>query len=361
MQLAWEALNGWVFPIALTAGGIVSGIIAKKFVFSKLRKIARYTRWEWDNIIISATRRMIIFWFTLGGIYGALLNIPVALAPAHQSLIHRTFTVLVIFSITVVLARVGVGLVNLYSKRKDGIIPSTTIFANITKAVILIIGFLMVLQSMGISITPVLTALGVGGLAVALALQDTLSNLFAGLQIIIAQQIRPGAYVQLDTGDRGYVEDINWRNTTIRALGNNLTIIPNAKLAQAIITNFDLPEKEMSVIVNVGVHYDSDLEKVEKVAMDVARQTLKEVEGAQPDFEPLVRYNTFNNSSIDFAVILRASEYVNQYLLQHEFIKRLHRRFNEEGIVIPFPIQTVYLKNEEAGPTAAKTGRRKKS
>ncbi len=349
MQAVYELFNGWEVPLAVAAGSVLAGIVTKKFVYVKLRKITRYSRLEWDNIIISATGRMIIFWFTLGGIYVALLNLPVALKPAHELILHRIFTALIIISVTVVLARIGVGLVTLYSKRKEGILPSTTIFANLTKAVILVLGFLVMLQSMGVSVAPLLAALGVGGLAVALAMQDTLSNLFAGLQIIIAQQIRPGNYVQLDTGDRGYIEDINWRNTTIRALGNNLTIIPNAKMAQAVVTNFDLPEKEMSLVINVGVSYDSDLERVEAVTLDVARQVLKEVEGASPDFEPLVRFNAFNNSSIDFVVILRTDEYVSRFLLQHEFIKRLHRRFNTEGIVIPFPIRTVYLKNENAG------------
>jgi small-conductance mechanosensitive channel len=207
------------------------------------------------------------------------------------------------------------------------------------------IGVLIMLQSLGISITPIITALGVGGLAVALALQDTLSNLFSGLQILISRQLRPGDYIRLDTGEEGYVADITWRNTTIRALPNNMIVVPNAKLASSIIvTNYYMPEQEMSVLVQVGVAYESDLEKVEKVTIEVAKEVMKEVPGGVPEFEPFTRYHTFADFSINFSVILRAKEVVDQYLIKHEFVKRLHRRYLKEGIQIPFPIRTIHMK-----------------
>ncbi len=238
----------------------------------------------------------------------------------------------------------AVGLVELQSRKGKGALPSTSIFTNLARVAVLAIGVLIILQSLGISITPILTALGVGGLAVALALQETLANLFAGLHILVSRQVRPGDYIQLDSGEAGYVTDINWRNTTIRALPNNMVIVPNAKLASAIITNFHQPEQEMSFLVEVGVSYDSDLKQVERVTVEVAREVLKEVQGGVPTFEPVIRYHTFADSSINFAVHLRAREFVDQYLVKHEFIKRLHERFQREKIEIPFPIRTVHMK-----------------
>ena len=201
----------------------------------------------------------------------------------------------------------------------------------------------MILHSLGISITPILTALGVGGLAAALALQPTLANLFSGLQIIAAKQLHPGDYIKLDSGEEGYVTDIAWRNTIIRALPNNMIIVPNSKLASAIVTNYYQPEQEMAVLVQVGVSYKSDLKKVEEVTIEVGKEIMREVEGGVPDFEPFIRYHTFDDSSINFTVILRTTEYVGQYLIKHEFIKRLHKRYNKEGIVIPFPIRTIHM------------------
>ena len=139
--------------------------------------------------------------------------------------------------------------------------------------------------------------MGIGGLAVALALQDTLSNLFSGLQIIASRQVRIGDYVKLNTGEEGYVTDITWRNTTIRAIPDNMIIVPNSKLASTILTNYHQPAKVMSVIVQIGVSYDSDLAKVEKITLEVAKEILREIEGGIPDFEPFIRYHTLDRKS----------------------------------------------------------------
>ena len=166
----------------------------------------------------------------------------------------------------------------------EGVLPSTSIITNIVRIVIYAIGLLFLLQSLGISITPLLTALGVGGLAVALALQETLTNLFAGIQIIASGKIKPNNYVQLESGQEGYVQDITWRSTTIKALPNHIIIVPNSKMAGAIVRNYSLPENEIAVLINVGVSYDSDLEKVERVTIEVGKETLKDVQGGVPEF-----------------------------------------------------------------------------
>ena len=208
---------------------------------------------------------------------------------------------------------------------------------------VFVVGGLIVVQTVGISITPLLTALGVGGIAVALALQDTLSNLFSGLHILASRQVKIGDYIKLSTGEEGYVADISWRNTSIRALSNNMYVVPNLVMASSIITNYDQPQREMAVLVNVGVGYESDLKKVERVTVEVGREVMKEVAGGVPEFEPFIRYNTFGDFAIGFTVILRGKEFVDQYMIKHEFVKRLHERYNQEGIVIPFPIRTIQM------------------
>ena len=165
-------------------------------------------------------------------------------------------------------------------------------------------GFLVVLQTLGVSIAPLLTALGVGGLAVALALQDTLANLFAGVHILASKTVQPGDYIRLSSGEEGYVVDINWRNTAVRQLSNNLVIIPNAQLAGTNMTNFTRPEQQMSILVQVGVGYDSDLDHVERVTIEVVAEVMTEINGGVPDHEPAVRFHTFGDSSIGFTVIL---------------------------------------------------------
>jgi small-conductance mechanosensitive channel len=206
------------------------------------------------------------------------------------------------------------------------------------------LGALVLLQTLGISITPVLGALGVGGIAVALALQDTLSNLFSGLHLIASRQLRPGDFIQLDSGEEGYVTDVTWRNTTIRELADNMIIVPNSQLAASRVRNYCQPNTELAVPIEVGVDYSCPLEKVERVTTEVAREVMEGVPGGVPSFEPLVRYHRFGDSSVDFTVTLRAKGFTDQELIKHEFIKRLHERYEREGIEIPACL--VYTRNE---------------
>lgn len=333
-----------IVSIGIIIGGLLVGIILEKIILVRLKKFAARTSWEGDELIIAAIRGIAILWCVIAGIYGALLNLPIV--PNLMVIFQKILLVVIIISATVVIAKIAAALVTLHSK-KTANLPSASLFVNMTRIVIIAIGILIILQSIGISITPLITALGVGGLAVALALQPTLSNLFAGLQIIISKQVEVGDYVQLDTGEKGYVTDISWRNTKIREIYNNLIVVPNSKLADAIVTNFHQPQKEMSVVVECGVSYDSDLTKVEKITVNVAKKVLEKIQGGKSEFEPFIRYHTFGDSSINFNVFLRVKEFVNQYLVKHEFIKALHKTYKKEGINIPFPIRTLYMRNKE--------------
>ena len=334
-----------VIPVSIVVGAILLGLLFEKIVLYEVKKVAARTTWEGDEVIVHALNGIVILWFILGGFYGALRYID--LTPAVLIIVHRILKLLAILSMTIVAARMAVGFVDVYSRKLGGALATTSIFDNLTRVLVFIIGGLVMLEALGISITPILTALGVGGLAVALALQDTLSNVFAGIHVIASRKIRPGDYVKLESGQEGHIHDITWRYTTIQTLTNNLVVVPNAKLASALVTNYSMPDGQIAVTVPVGVSYDSDLEKVEAVTVEVARELMKEIRGGVPDFEPAIRYHTFGEFSIQFNVVLRAQGFVDQYLLKHEFIKRLHLRYRKEGIMIPFPIRTVYMEKKE--------------
>ncbi len=333
--------------IMLYAGGFllgsaIIGLLLEKFVLHRFEALVRHTPWEGDDIVITSLRGLTFYSCLLAGVYSASLQLP--LNEGAREIAGKLIIVAFIMLVTVLVMRLAAGFVSHYARK--AVLPSTSIFTNLAKTIAFSIGVLIILQSLGISITPILTTLGVGGIAVALALQDTLSNIFSGLQIIATRQIRQGDYIRLGGGEEGYVTDITWRNTLVRALANNLVLIPNSKLAGAIVTNFQLPDTDMGVLVQVGVSYDSDLEKVEKVTNEVAGGLLGEVQGCVDGFEPFIRFHTFADFSINFTVILRCQEFVDQYLIKHEFLKRLHRRYREEGIEIPYPIQTVHLKGQ---------------
>ena len=206
---------------------------------------------------------------------------------------------------------------------------------------LLVVATLVALGQLGYAIGPLLASLGVAGIAVALALQDTLGNLFSGFYLTFDQPIRPGDYILLDTGEEGFVEEVGWRNTRIRPWANNHVIIPNTRLANATITNWHLPVPEMSVYVYCGVDYGSDLQRVEQVCVETGREVMQRVEGALISWEPLVRFKEFADSNVNFVVVLRVNDPTAIYVLQHEYIKALHKRFGQEGIEISWPVRKV--------------------
>ncbi len=340
-----EYMLKWVMPVVVFVVTTIILLFVRKIVFWRLKKWAQRTKTEIDDILISSLKFPIFLWIII-----ISLSIAVSissLSPKAVTVVNKGLLVLGIFSITIVVANLGVKFFIYYSQRRKISLPATSLTQNLIRLFVFLIGVLIILNSLGVSITPLLTTLGIGGLAVALALQDTLSNLFAGFYMTLAKQIKVGDFIKLETGEEGYVVDIGWRATRVRMLPNNVVLIPNNKLAQSIITNYYQPQPELAVLVQVGVHYDSDLEHVEKVTIEVAKEVMREVPGGVPEFEPFIRYHTFGDFSINFTVILRAKEFVDNYLIKHEFIKRLHKRYQKEGIVIPYPITALNFDQEK--------------
>jgi len=346
-----ETWAAWASPLAWTAGTLaaswVIGQILARILVSRVPVQPTGTRQRLTECMAAILRKQLPWWSLLIGAWVAAGYWPLT-AEGHL-LVGRTAFVLGALSVTLAVASLASQSVDAYAAFIGPALPVTSLTRNVAWTSVAILGVLVILNGLGLSITPMLTALGVGGLAVALALQEPLANFFAGLFITLAGQIRVGDYVKLDSGQEGYVVDFSWRSTRLRVLANNLILVPNAKLAQAIVVNHNLPSQEMAVLVEVGVDYDSDLQHVERVVIDVGCEVMRRVTGAVPDFQPFIRYHTFGESSIDFTVILRAKEFVDQYLVKHEFVKRLHRRFNDEGIVIPFPIRTIASRDATPG------------
>jgi small-conductance mechanosensitive channel len=336
--------HGTIMQFAIAGGYLAGGVLAGlalRAVFGRLGRRAAGTANDWDDLGWGLVRGLALPCMTILGLWWAVAVLD--WSPRAHGIANHLLLAVIVLTFALALARAAGGAVRSMALARAGVAQSASIFVNITRIVILGVGVLVLLQSLGVSITPLLTALGVGGLAVALALQDTLANLFAGVQVLASKKVQPGDFIRLDSGEDGHVVDINWRNTTVRQLGGNIVIVPNARLADAILTNFDQPLRDLSVLIQVGVAYDSDLDKVEQVTIEVGRDVMTTVDGAVPDHEPFIRYHTFGESSIDFSVILRAADYTSQYLVTHEFIKRLHARYRAEGIEIPFPIRTIAL------------------
>jgi len=331
----------WVSPAAIILAFLVLGIVFEKSVLKKLKEITERTTWEGDDLIVDSLENVSTLWFLLGGIYLAIPTIP--LPGSLITVIHKVLIATFLGSATLIVSQLAIDFIQLYTNRRDSSATLTSLFEYLTKIAIFTLGGLIIIQAIGIPITPLLTAFGVGGVSLGLAFKDTLANLLSGINIILSKKIRPGDYLQLKSGEEGYVVDVELKYTVIRQIEGNMVVIPNSYILAYSFTNYNLPEKQMLVPVQVGISYESDLEKVEAVTLEVAKEVMEQVKGGVPEYEPFMRYNEFDYFSINLTVYLAVLDYYDQLIVKHEFIKRLHKRYRLEGIKIPFPIKAGYM------------------
>jgi len=330
---------------------ILGGIwFALSFLISHLfdhyvRRWADKAKTRFDKILINALHGPLLLFLLLIGARVILNGVAVTEKMAHVADIVTSLAT----AFVVIFAAVKFygGILAEYGQRYEPLKPSLGILNLLGKALIVIIGLLVTLDSLNISITPLLTTLGIGGLAVALAFKDTLANFFAGLYVLADRPIRVGDFVKIEGGPEGYVESIGWRSTRIRTLANNIAILPNSKVSESMITNYFLPERRLSLLLPVSVNYRSDPRKVESVLLEEAAQAGQEIDGLLNDPPPFVRFIPgFGDSSLNFTLICQVREFVDQYFVQHELRHRIFARFRKEGIEIPYPQRTVHLSRD---------------
>ncbi len=333
-------------PALIVAGTTGLLLIIRAITFRILHQWAKRTESRLDNIIIASTKNPSLLLAVAIGIHVGLFFSGVP--EKHLGYLSKILHIIIILAVTLASANLAGRLFKNYIQKSNIPLPTTGLAYGIMKGTILLIGFLIILSVLGISIAPMITALGVGGLAVALALQDTLANLFAGIHILMEKSVRVGDFIKLESGQEGYVDDITWRTTRVRMLPNNIVVLPNSKFAQSVVTNYYLPEKRMSLLISISVSYDCDPEIVERVLVEEAKEGAKSIPGLLAEPAPFVRFIPgFGESSLDFTLICQVKEFVDQYLAQHELRKRIFKRFRAEGIEIPFPQRTVHLRKEK--------------
>jgi len=341
-----EYIIQFSIPLGTILCGIVLGWVFKRFIHHRLKKLTEKTDWKGDDVVFDAIESHIVLWFFLASLNIASNSIPF-LNDVYISYLSKIIVSVLILSVTLAVSRIGVGLLNFWAEKQGTDLPSTTIFVNLARIIIISVGVLIILQSLGISITPLLTAMGVGGLAISLALKDTLSDFFAGLHILLSQKVKPGDFVELDSGHMGYVQNITWRHTTLMERTNNEVTVPNAKISAAIVKNYDKGDPSFSIRVAVGVSYESDLDHVIKITEEVASNVIAQIDGARKDAPAVVRCFQFGPSSVDLKVYFRGKKYGDQHPIIDEFIRQIHKRFKSENIEIPFPIRTLIHKNDQ--------------
>lgn len=338
----WQQL---VLPLCVLVVTLAVGYGVKRLLVRVLHGWAARTKGQPAALVTNALAGPFMIWVLILGTHLALQSSD--LPPRATTWVGRVLLVLWIWSLTMMASRLTGALIRYHGAGVAGAMPVTTLAQTLAQLAVIILGLMVLLNLLGISVTPILTALGVGGLAVALALQDTLSNLFAGFYMAVARQVRLGDYIRLNTGEEGYVTDITWRSTTLRALANNLIIIPNNKLAQAIVTNFHLPEKGMGVSIQINVATDSDTDLVERMLLDEAVRAAVDIPGMLADPAPYVRFEPgMGDWSLGYSLNYTVREFSDQYFVRHELRRRVLRRLRQEHIELPFPTRTVYMRGQ---------------
>ena len=339
LALSWPEIEGnFLIPALILGASLLMGFVLNYLL---RRYVARHTDLAPDSalgVLLHAVRGLPRLWCFAIGVYWTIHTVGLV-EPVERLLSYILFTILV-FSITRVIVRTLERIISLRTAEAGSAAAATSLLTNLVSITIYAAGAIIILGHCGISIAPLITALGVGGMAVALGLQESLANLFAGLHLILSKQVRVGDYIRLDGDNEGRVTDITWRYTTILTSANNTVVVPNAKLSSATLTNYDMPESQIAIVIPVGVSYDSDLERVEAVTIAVASAVMERLEGEVVK-APAVYFHTFGASSIAFNVILHARRFTALAQRKHAVIKDLTRRYREEGIDIPFPIRTV--------------------
>lgn len=327
--------NNYVFIVLIFSGALLGSKIVKEVILVNIKKLTSKTKTDLDDAIIDIIGRpLYAVVFVIATHYSILkfgsLN-------GYVSQINDGFFALYTLLISYALAHSISLLVTRWIKVKKRFEKTPKLISKLASLAIYLIGLMVILDHFNVEIGPLLAALGVGGLAVGLALKDTLSNLFAGLQIISDQPVLVGDYIKVDDKS-GTIFDIGWRTTRIKTLAGNIIVIPNGKLSESVITNYSQVLKETGVSVSCGVAYDSDLDAVEKTTLEVATDLQKNGEGTLPDYKPSMRYQEFGDSNITFDVYLRAENKLKRTLVEHQFIKALKKRFDQEGIEISWPV-----------------------
>jgi MscS family membrane protein len=215
----------------------------------------------------------------------------------------------------------------------------TPVVEKVTMLFIIGGALMVVLKHFNYDILSLVTALGIGSLAIGMAAKDTLAHVISGFTLMLDRPFRIGDRIQLASGQVGDVQDIGLRSTKIKTLDNQLLIIPNSDLCNTMLTNQAFPDQRIKGRINVGVSYGSDAEQVKTLLVAIAF----EVEEVLKEPLPEAFFVSFGESSLNMAVFFWVEEYSLLFATTDKINSRILSRFREEGIEIPFPTRTIQM------------------
>jgi small-conductance mechanosensitive channel len=341
----------------------VIAVLIYIFIKQFLIGIAKKTETLLDDTLIEIIRWPILFIIILYGSVQSILELDINLG---LKLTLQQFSLLIFSIIGIYMAyRIFDEILEEITKIKGG---KTTIFGAVLRPVfrkigilsIIIGGLIFALHAIGIQITALLAGAGVIGLVVAFAAQDTLSNFFSGIHLLLDRPFKIGDVIYLETGEYCRVENVGMRSTKLYSIfDHELIILPNNAVANQKIINIVKPDVKIRKKIEVCVAYGSDIEKVKYILHQAAVDHPNVVN--ETGFEPEVRFTNFGDSGLDFLIYLWIDEVMNQWGVLSDVRSDIDHRFREEHITIPFPQRTVWLnmvKSEKKKANAVKKGKK---
>lgn len=311
-----------------------------------LLRFTTKTKTNIDDKIFSRTAKPLVFLLALISIRLSL-NELVLSAFALDFSIKLIYSGLVIGLALIIYAVLDVLIMyvwNRFSTKSNSAVYSslTSLIHGILSITLIVLSILYILDLWGLEIGPLLAGLGIAGLAVALALQPTLSNIFSGASMVLDKSVRVGDWIILENGTWGVIDKISLRSTKVKSFDNELLVVPNSKLADSTIHNVALPEPKSRVVIPFSVAYGSNIERVKKIVL----REIAKVENITED-EPIVRFLEMANSSLNFKAFFYVKSFEDRYAAIDEANTKIYNALNKAGISIPFPQMDVHLKKDE--------------
>ncbi|MEM5878220.1 MAG: mechanosensitive ion channel family protein [Candidatus Aenigmatarchaeota archaeon] len=311
------------------------------------RKFSEKTKTEVDDIIIKRWNTPINVLIFISSVFLAVREISLTQS-ALETINHVIFTLFSLSIAYIIYAFIDVTFIRISrraSEKTETKVDDTllNIAHSSLKAAFIVIALLYTLSIWGVEISPILASLGIAGIAVALALQQTLSNIFAGIALIMDKTIRVGDIVKLDTGEMGEIYSITLRAVRIKTFDNEMIIIPNSIVANAKIQNLLQPDPTVRVNIDFSVEYGTDPEYVKRIVLEEIN-TMKIIDREK---EARVLFLAMGESSLNFRVMFWVDHIDKRWPAHQEAITKIYRRLYKEGIGIPFPQRTVWLREDK--------------
>ena len=322
--LGWAAIG--------LAAGVLTGALIHVLVVHRLRRHGEARGLRWSAAAADSLRGLLEVW---GGLIGVAIADPRAsLSESWSVWLERAWIVVAVLSVTLFLTRLAGTLTRSLVASDRSRLPGATIVLNIARFVIWVVGFLAALNLLGVDIGALLTALGVTGIAVSLGLQDILRNLFTGLQITLTHQYEPGQFVHLQSGEEGEVIDLTWRETRLRTPTGDIAVVPNSVIGNTVVTNYSRGDELYVLAVEFKVVPDADLDRVVRVAVEVARATAGASAEVEASFPPTCDVVSLAGAGATCVTRLGVKHYRRRRLAQDAYLRELQKQFLSEGIAL---------------------------